>query len=331
MSEDLSLTTDYREFIKALKQKVQCAQIQAVQTVNSQLVSLYWDLGRMIAEKQENAGWGDAVIDQIAHDLNRDLKGAKGLSRTNLYRMKRFYVFYSGHNEFVAQAVRQIPWEHNILIFQKISDPEIAFWYAHKALENSWSRNVLALQIDNQLYERQAGQLGADNFSDKLPAPDSDLARESIKDPYIFDFLDLTDRAHEREVEDALMDHLTRFMLELGKGFAFVGRQYLLNAGTQEFYIDLLFYHLKLHCYVVIDLKTGKFKPEYAGKLNFYLTAVDEQVKTAQDNPSIGLILCRDRDNLVAEYALRDLNKPIAELLTQRHFRCDHLAVNMPR
>ena len=225
--------------------------------------------------------------------------------------MQRFYGFYQEQDEFVQQLVAQIPWGHNIEIFQKVKEPDKALWYVRKTLENNWSRNVLALQIDSRLFERQGAKTGIDNFSERLPVPDSDLARESLKDPYVFDFLGLGEEARERALEDALIEHLTRFMLELGKGFAFVGRQYHLEVGEQDFYIDLLFYHLKLHCYVVIELKSGPFKPEYAGKLNFYLTAVDEQVKTPEDNPSIGLILCRDRDNLVAEYALRDLNKPI--------------------
>lgn len=211
----------------------------------------------------------------------------------------------------MPQLVAQIPWGHNALIVEKIKDPEKALWYVRKTLENNWSRNVLGLQIENQLYERQVGKPAIDNFTERLPAPNSDLARETLKDPYIFDFLNVGEEAHEREVEQALVDHIARFMLELGKGFAFVGKQYHLEVGGDDFYIDLLFYHLKLHCYVAIELKSGPFRPEYAGKLNFYLTALDEQVKTNQDNPSIGLILCKDRNNMVAEYALRDVGKPM--------------------
>ncbi len=307
---EIAQTPDYKEFITTLKKKVQSAQIKAARAVNVQLIELYWDIGRLITEKQHVSGWGDAVIEQIASDLTRTLGNPKGFSRANLYRMKQLYGFYK-EDKFVAQLVLQIPWGHNILIFQKIKDLQQAHWYVQKTLENNWSRNILALQIDSGLYERQAEKLSIDNFSQRLPAPSSDLARETLKDPYIFDFLGLGEDAQERAVEDALIEHLMRFMLELGKGFAFVGRQYHLEVGEQDFYIDLLFYHLKLHCYVVIELKSGAFKPEYAGKLNFYLTAVDEQVKTPEDNPSIGLILCRDRDTLVAEYALRDLNKPI--------------------
>ena len=225
--------------------------------------------------------------------------------------MKRLHDFYAGGGESVQQLVAQIPWGHNLLILDNFKEQDKALWYVRKTLENGWSRNVLALQIESRLYERQAEKPGIDNFEQRLPAPDSDLARESLKDPYIFDFLSLGDEAHERDVERGLVEHITRFMLELGKGFAFVGRQYHLEVGGEDFYIDLLFYHLRLHCYVAIELKTGPFRPEYAGKLNFYLTALDEQVRMAEDNPSIGLILCKNRNNVIAEYALRDVGKPI--------------------
>lgn len=311
MSQDIIKTDDYRNLIADLKHRIQDAQIKAAVTVNTQLIALYWDIGKQIAEKQQASGWGDAVIEQIAKDLSREFQNMKGFSRANLYRMTRFYAFYANQEEFVAQAVRQIPWGHNILIFQQIKDHSKALWYVRKTVENGWSRNVLAHQIDSRLYERQAEKPRIDNFTARLPAPQSDLARETLKDPYIFDFLSVGDDAHERELETALVERITRFMLELGKGFAFVGRQYHLEVGGEDFYIDLLFYHLRLHCYVAIEMKTGPFKPEYTGKLNFYLTALDEQVKMQEDGPSIGLILCRDRNNVIAEYALRDVNKPI--------------------
>ncbi len=311
MSQNIIETDDYRNLIADLKTRVQAAQIKAAVTVNTQLMALYWDIGQQIAERQQASGWGDTVIEQIAKDLSREFQNMKGFSRANLYRMTRFYAFYASQEEFVAQLVRQIPWGHNIIIFQQINDHSKALWYVRKTIENGWSRNVLAHQIDSQLYERQAEKPRIDNFTERLPAPQSDLARETLKDPYIFDFLSVGDEAHERELETALVERITRFMLELGKGFAFVGRQFHLEVGGEDFYIDLLFYHLRLHCYVAIELKTGPFKPEYTGKLNFYLTALDEQVKMKEDGPSIGLILCRDRNNVVAEYALRDVNKPI--------------------
>jgi predicted nuclease of restriction endonuclease-like (RecB) superfamily len=311
MNRDIINTEDYRHLITNLKDRIQAAQIKAALAVNTQLIELYWDIGKLIAEKQQVSGWGDAVIEQIAQDLTRELGGLKGFSRSNLYNVKQWYSFYAAHGKFVQQLVGQIPWGHNVLIIQKIKNPDKALWYARKTIENGWSRNVLGIQIENQLYERQAEKPQIDNFSARLPAPQSELARETLKDPYIFDFLDLGEEAQERDLETALVERITHFMLELGKGFAFVGRQYHLEVGGEDFYLDLLFYHLRLHCYVVIELKAGPFKPEYAGKLNFYLTALDAQVKTPQDNPSIGLILCKDRNNIIAEYALRDIGKPI--------------------
>ncbi|MCP5127515.1 MAG: DUF1016 domain-containing protein [Gammaproteobacteria bacterium] len=325
MEQDIIKTDEYRLWIANLKSRIQTAQIKAAVTVNTQLIGLYWDIGQQIAEKQQASGWGDAVITQIAQDLSREFQTMKGFSRANLYRMKRFYGFYArideglskempqtqGEIEFVAQLVRQIPWGHNIIVFQKIKDRDKALWYVRKTIENGWSRSVLDHQIGSQLYERQVEKPRIDNFIERLPAPQSDLARETLKDPYLFDFLSVGDDAHEREVETALVERITRFMLELGKGFAFVGRQYHLEVGGEDFYIDLLFYHLRLHCYVAIELKNSHFKPEYTGKLNFYLTALDELVKMKEDGPSIGIILCQDRNNIVAEYALRDMNKPI--------------------
>ncbi len=311
MNQTLTVTDDYRAFIADLKTRIQAARIKAAVTVNRQLIALYWDIGKLIAEKQRASGWGDAVIDQIAGDLTREFQTMKGFSRRNLYRMKQFYAFYADQGESVPQLVAQIPWGHNDLIIQKIKEREKALWYVQKTIENGWSRNALGLQIDNRLYERQATLPRIDNFAERLPAPQSDLARATLKDPYLFDFLDVGEEAHERELETALVERITRFMLELGKGFAFVGRQYHLEVGGEDFYLDLLFYHVRLHCYVALELKTGPFKPEYAGKLNFYLTALDEQVKLPEDQPSIGLILCKHRNNLVAEYALRDLGKPI--------------------
>jgi predicted nuclease of restriction endonuclease-like (RecB) superfamily len=311
MSQDLCHSPAYQALIAELKDTVRAAQIKAALSVNTQLIGLYWEIGRLITERQAASGWGDAVIDQVAKDLTRELEGVKGFSRRNLYRIKRWYCFYADQDEFVPQAVAQIPWGHNALILEKIKDRETALWYVQKTIEHGWSRNALGLQIANRLYERQQTAAKLDNFGQRLPAPHSELAREAMKDPYVFDFLDVGEEAKERELEAALVERITRFMLELGKGFAFVGRQYHLEVGGEDFYIDLLFYHLKLHCYVAIELKSGPFRPEYAGKLNFYLTALDEEVKTEADTPSIGLILCKDRNRVIAEYALRDLAKPI--------------------
>ena len=248
MTQNLATTDDYRALITDLKTRIQAAQIKAAVAVSSQLIALYWDIGKLIAEKQRVSDWGDAVIDQIARDLSCEFQNMKGFSRANLYRMKRFYAFYAGEfvqkavaqtpdGEFVAQLVRQIPWGHNVLIFEKIKEREKALWYVQKTLENGWSRNALEFQIDNRLYERQATRPRIDNFAERLPAPQSDLARQTLKDPYLFDFLDLGEDAHERELETALVDRITRFLLELGKGFAFVGRQYHLEVGGGDFYI----------------------------------------------------------------------------------------------
>ena len=312
MNNTLTKTEDYRVLILELKGKVQSAQIKAALKVNEALIQLYWEIGQRITEQQQVSAWGDKVIGQIATDLTRELGGIKGFSRRNLFYMQRLYQFYAAQPEIVQQLVAQIPWGHNILILDKIKDNQQALWYVQKTLQHGWSRNVLALQIDSQLYQRQEKTSKLDNFQDKLPAPDTDLFRESLKDPYVFDFLSVGDEAHERAIEQALVDQVSQFMLELGKGFAFVGKQFHLDVGGDDFYIDLLMYHLKLHCYVVIELKNGKFKPEYAGKLNFYLTAIDRQVKTPDDKLSIGLILCRDKNQIVAEYALHGMSQPMS-------------------
>ena len=262
MTQNLTTTDDYRALIADLKTRIRSAQIKAAITVNRELIALYWDIGQLIAEKQRASGWGDAVIEAVAKDLSREFQTMKGFSRRNLYYMKRFYSFHAGRDEFVQQLVAQIPWGHNILILENIKEQEKALWYVQKTLENGWSRNALGLQIDNRLYERQATLPKIDNFAERLPAPQSDLARQTLKDPYLFDFLDVGEETHERELETALVDRITRFLLELGKGFAFVGRQYHLEVGGDDFYIDLLFYHVRLHCYVALELKTGPFKPE---------------------------------------------------------------------
>ena len=307
MTNDIVRSEDYRSFIAELKARVQAAQIKAAVAVNRELLLLYWDLGKMLTERLALSDWGDGAVEAIARDLSKAFPSHKGFSRRNLYFIKQWHGFYADQPEFVQQAVSQIPWGHNVLIIQRIKDVSKALWYTQKTIENGWSRNVLGLQIETQLYERQAKVGKIENFDRHLPAPQSDLARETLKDPYVFDFLDLGDEAHERN----LVDHITKFMLELGKGFAFVGKQYHLEVGGEDFYIDLLFYHYKLRCFVVIELKNGPFKPEYAGKLNFYLTALDEEVKAPDDNPSIGLVLCRQRNSVVAEYALRDIGKPM--------------------
>lgn len=298
----------YSAWLAELKTRIHTAQQRAALAVNSELVLLYWQIGRDILERQANEGWGSKVIERLAHDLRTAFPDVKGFSRANLLYMRAFAEAWPDA-EIVQQLVGRLPWGHNLVLLTKLKVPEIRRRYAESAIEHGWSRNVLNIHIETRLLERE-GQ-AVTNFSANLPAPDSDLARNTLKDPYIFDFLGVAKEADEREIESAIVQHITRFLLELGAGFAYVGRQVHLEIGGDDFFIDLLFYHLKLHCYVVIELKAGAFKPEHAGQLGFYLTAVDAQIKSEQDNPTIGLLLCKTQNRVVAEYALRDSNKPI--------------------
>lgn len=302
------MLSGYNDFLRELKERIRSAQVRAALSVNRELVLLYWQIGRDILLRQQQQGWGAKVIDRLATDLRQAFPEMKGFSRTNLLYMRAFAEAYPDE-QIVQQLVGQIPWGHNIRILDAVKDARARLWYVQKTIENGWSRNILSLQIQNQLYNRQGKAIT--NFNATLQSPQSDLARETLKDPYVFDFLTLGESAQERAVEKELIKHITKFLLELGVGFAFVGEQYPLKVGEEDFYIDLLFYHVKLHCFVVIELKTGKFKPEYAGKINFYLSAVDDLLKSDVDNASIGLILCASKDNVIAEYALRDVNKPI--------------------
>lgn len=269
---------------------------------------LYWQIGHDILTRQAEQGWGSKIIERLAQDLRATFPDMKGFSPRNLKYMRAFAEAWPDA-EFVQQAAAQLPWGHNLVLLDKLPGPETRRWYAAKAIEHNWSRNVLVMQIESGLLERSGKAVS--NFESLLPKPHSDLARESLKDPYRFDFLGLTVDAQEREIEGALVKHVTEFLLELGAGFAFVGQQVLLDVGGDEFFIDLLFYHLKLRCYVVIELKAGKFKPEHLGQLSFYLAAVDAQIKHPQDGPTIGLLLCKSKNKVVAEYALRDNARPI--------------------
>ncbi|NMZ96751.1 PDDEXK nuclease domain-containing protein [Pseudomonas lundensis] len=298
----------YPDWLAELKTRIHHAQQRAVQAVNRELVQLYWQIGRDILERQGREGWGAKVIERLAHDLRTAFPDMKGFSRANLMYMRAFAEAWPDA-EIVQQAVGQLPWGHNLVLLAKLKDSQQRLAYAQKAVEYSWSRSVLSMHIETRLLERE-GQAQT-NFEARLPAPDSDLAHQALKDPYIFDFLDVSREANEREIEAALVQHVTRFLLELGAGFAFVGRQVPLEVGGDDFFIDLLFYHLKLRCYVVIELKADKFKPEHLGQLGFYLTAVDAQMKGEHDAPTIGLLLCRSKNKVVAEYALRDSAKPM--------------------
>jgi predicted nuclease of restriction endonuclease-like (RecB) superfamily len=300
--------TGYADWLAELKIRIHTAQQRATLAVNRELVLLYWQIGRDILARQAEQGWGAKVIERLAHDLRAAFLDMKGFSPRNLKYMRAFAEAWPDE-EFVQEVLAQLPWYHQLALLDKLPGPETRRWYAAKAIEHNWSRNVLVMQIETRLLERSGKAVT--NFVASLPKPQSDLARESLKDPYRFDFLGLTDEAQEREVEKALVSHVTEFLLELGAGFAFVGRQVLLDVGGDEFFIDLLFYHLKLRCYVVIELKGGKFKPEHLGQLGFYLTAVDRQVKSEHDNPTIGLLLCKTKNKVVAEYALGDKSRPM--------------------
>ncbi|CAN2039644.1 DUF1016 [Candidatus Magnetomoraceae bacterium gMMP-15] len=301
--------TQYNELLTTIKTRIRRAQVKAVLSANSTMLMMYWDIGRMIDERQQKEGWGSAIIPKLSKDIRNEMPEIKGFSVRNLQRMIRFYKEYSSLDIKVPQAVAQLPWGHNILLIEKIKNIDERFWYIQEVIKEGWSRNILAMMIKSDAYKRQGESVT--NFEMQLPQIQSDLANQTLKDPYIFDFLTLEEPFHERELETELVKHLEQFLIELGQGFAFVGRQYHLDIGENDFYIDLLFYHLKLRCFVVIELKKGEFKPEYAGKINFYCNLVDELLKHETDNQSIGLILCQDKNKILAEYALRGMNKPI--------------------
>jgi predicted nuclease of restriction endonuclease-like (RecB) superfamily len=315
------LPKGYEEFLGELKERIRAAQVRAAVSVNRELILLYWQIGRDIVQRQKALRWGNAVLDRLGEDLQKAFPGSSGFSRTNLYRMRGFYLAYKEALQIVPQAVGQIaqeglpealtgiPWGHNVVLIEQVKDLSERLWYARKTRESGWSRNVLVHWIESDLYRRQAK--AQTNLERTLPAPQSDLARETLKDPYNFQFLTIADEAEERELERGLVAHIRQFLIELGAGFAFVGQQVRLEVGGEESFIDLLFYHLKLRAFVLIDLKMTAFKPEYAGKMNFYLSAVDDLLRHPDDKPSIGIILCKSRNQVVAEYALRDLAKPV--------------------
>lgn len=303
---------NYKAWLKGIKQSFAQAQLKAAVSVNTALLEFYWQLGGEIVEKQKNSQWGDGFLAQLSHDLMAEFPDIKGFSKRNLEQVRRWYSFWSDVPAIAKQAASQlvqIPWWHNVVIVTKCKSTAEALYYVQSTQQHGWSRNVLVHQIESGLYQREGKAIT--NFGQTLPPLQSDLAQQTLKDPYVFDFLSLTKHYNERELEQGLTQHITQFLLELGAGFAYVGKQVPLTVGEKDFYIDLLFYHLKLRSYVVIELKAGEFTPEHAGKLNFYLTAVDKQLKTEHDNPSIGLLLCKEKDKLVAEYALTDVNKPI--------------------
>jgi len=308
MTQLTPLPADYTAWLADLKSRISTAQLRATLAVNAELIQLYWEIGQGIWEKQQQHGWGAKVIETLARDLRLAFPTMKGFSPTNLKYMRRF-AEACPTKAFGQQAADQLPWFHIVVLLTRLSATDEREWYAAKAIEHGWSRNVLSMQIDTKARQR-TGQ-AVTNFTARLPAIQSDFAQQALKDPYLFDFLGLSDEAHERDIEHGLMQHITRFLLELGTGFAFVGRQVHLEVAGDDFFIDLLFYHLKLRCYIVIELKAVDFIPEHAGKLSFYLTAVDRQVKEEQDNPTIGLLLCRKQNRVIAEYVLSAISQPI--------------------
>jgi predicted nuclease of restriction endonuclease-like (RecB) superfamily len=327
MASDLA-PPDYSAWLTDLKVRIHHAQQRATLSVNRELITLYWELGNDILSRQAQQGWGAKVIERLSLDLRAAFPEMKGFSRANLLYMRAFAEAWPDPS-IVQQAVGHLPWGHNIVLLTRLKDSELRLAYARQAIEHGWSRNVLNIHIETQRLEREGKAVT--NFDLRLPQPQSDLARESLKDPYRLDFLGLGKEAEERAIESALVQHITHFLIELGAGFAFVGRQVPLEVGDDDFFIDLLFYHLKLRCYVVVELKAGEFKPEHVGKLGFYLSAVDAQIKHTDDQPTIGLLLCKSKNTVVAEYALRDSNKPIgvAEYQLVQSLPA-HLQTNLP-
>lgn len=303
-----TLPDNYDAFLQGLKERIRTAQVRAALAVNQELVLLYWQIGREILNRQEQERWGAKVIERLAADLKSEFPDLKGFSARNLNYMRAFTNAYPDE-PIVQQLVAQIPWGHNVRILDGVKDYDQRLWYIQQTIENGWSRTILEYQIDSNLYQRQGKAIT--NFSQALPQPQSDLAQQILKSPYNFDFLSLGKEAIERDLENALTAHMRDFLLELGAGFSFVGSQYPLEIAGEEFRIDLLFYHLKLRCFVVIELKMGKFEPAFSGQINFYVNAVDDLLRHPQDQPTIGIILCKSKENTIVEYALRGMSTPI--------------------
>ena len=302
------LGRDYEAFLRDLKERIRDAQLRAAIAVNRELVLLYWRIGHEILTRQQQQGWGAKVIDRLAKDLKQEFPEMQGFSPRNLKYMRAFAEAYLDE-PIVQQAAAQIPWFHNCVLLDKVKDPVQRLWYIQQTIEQGWSRNVLVLQIESGLYQRQGSAVT--NFEQVLPKPQSDLVQQIIKSPYNFDFLCLGDERSERQLERALIDHIRDFLLELGVGFAFLGSQYPIEVSGKEYRLDLLFYHVQLHCYIVIDLKTGEFEPEFSGKMNFYVAAVDNLLRSPKEEATIGIILCKTKDKTTVEFALQGIQKPI--------------------
>lgn len=316
MGKELSINIDYTQWFSDLKKTIKSAQIKAALQVNSELICMYWNLGKEIAEHQLDSVWGKGFFAQLSKDLQAEFPEMKGFSETNLKYIKRFYLFYNQSDinrhqlgDDLLTELSHIPWRHHVEIFTHSKSVDEAYFYIRQTIENNWSRSVLTHQIESQLYGRSGRAVT--NFTNTMPSIQGELAQQVTKDPYIFDFMEMTNVHNERELENCLASNMTKFLLELGTGFAYYGRQVHLNVNGDDFYIDLLFYNLKLRCYVVVELKTVKFMPEHAGQLKFYITAVDKQMRTEHDNATIGILICKDKNDVVAEYALQDITAPI--------------------
>jgi len=313
-NENLPINTNeaYKEWLASLKQQFRQAQVKASVQVNQALLQYYWELGEQILERQQQSEWGSSFLNQLSQDLMTEFPEVKGFSKRNLALIRQWYLYWKDEAEIVQQLVAQlasIPWGHNAQIISKCPNKQEAQYYVRQTLENGWSRSVLVHQIESGLYQREGRALS--NFETTLPAVQSDLAQQTLKDPYVFDFLTLSKDYSERELEQSLVTHITQFLLELGTGFAYMGKQVAIKVGERDFYLDLLFYHTRLHCHVVIELKVTDFEPEHVGKLNFYIKAVDEQIRQEDDQPTIGILLCKSKDQTVVEYALSGMQKPL--------------------
>lgn len=305
-----ALPKGYATWLQRLKSRIRSAQVKAVLSVNREMILLYWGIGKDIVKRQEKAGWGDAVIEKLSSDLPREFPELKGFSARNLWDMRRFFEAYRSR-QILRQLVAEIPWGHNLVLLNSVKSPAERAWYARQTIENGWSRAVLVQQIETGLHRRQLAAAKTNNFSRTLPARQSELVEQTLKDPYVFDFLQLRKETKERELQRALLERLKDFLLELGAGFALLGSEFKLEVDGKDYRVDLLFYHHRLRRLFAIDLKVRDFEPEFAGKMDFYLSALDAQVRHKEDQPSVGLILCKGKSRTVVEYALRDLRKPI--------------------
>src|SRR3990167_1666207 len=307
---DMQTNSIYKDFLVQLKQKIYSAKSKAILSANRIMIELYWEIGKEIITKQEALGWGKSVVEQMSKDLITEFGEKSGYSSSNLWRMRIFYLSYQD-SEKLAQAVREISWGQNILIFEKCKTDDEREYYIKNTIEYGWNRNVLTHHIKTNLFDRDKIKNKSNNFEIALPSYLSELAIDIVKSEYNLEFLEVSKDIHERQVENALIENIKRFLLELGYGFSFVGNQYKLVLGENEYFIDLLFFHRKLNALVAVELKVGKFKPEYAGKMNFYLNILNDKVKMPHENPSIGIILCSDKDGLEVEYALQNVIQPM--------------------